>query len=205
LSDIFQEVDEDLRRDQVAKLWRRYGSYVIAAAVAIVVATGGYVAWQNYRTRQLMNEGDNFIQGVMLRNSGQSREAVQAFSTLADRTSDGYGTLARFNQAATLAERGETADAVKVYDSLSTSAGDRTLRDLATICSATLSLETADSAELKSRLDPIAAADNPLRYSARELLALLSLHKGDTATAKQLFKELSADQSAPSGVRSRAS
>ena len=103
-----------------------------------------------------------------------------------------------------MAEHGETADAVKIYDQIAAAASDRSLRDLATLCSASLSLDTAEPADLKAKLDPIAAPDNPFRHSARELSALLALRNGDAATAKELFKELAADQSAPSGVRARA-
>lgn len=204
MSDVFKEVDEDLRRDQLDKLWRRYGAYVIAGAIAIVLATAAYVYWQNYRLKQVMAEGDAFFQAVMLRSASQEREAAQAFSALADRSSDGYGMLARFNEAGTLADRGELAQAVDIYDRLSSSASDRTLRDIATLCSVSLSLDTVDPAELKARLDPIAAPDNPLRFSARELLALLALRKGDFAVAKQMFTELSTDKSVPQGIRTRA-
>ncbi len=204
MSDIFQEVDEDLRRDRFAKLWKRYGSLVIAGAVAIVVATGAYVAWKNYRTKQLMAEGDSFVQALVLRANGQTREAADAFAALAARTNDGYGMLARFNQAAILAQRGDAAEAVKSYDALASSGPDATLRDLAVLCSVSLSLESVDPAELQARLAPIAKPDNPLRYSARELSALVALHAGDKAKARDLFKELSGDETAPSGIRSRA-
>jgi len=205
VSDIFKEVDEDLRRDQIEKLWRRYGLYVLVGAVAIVAAVAFYsLYWQPHRDDKLKAEGDLFFQAVMLRNTSQEREAAQAFSALADRSSSGYGLLARLDEASTLADRGELAQAVGIYDQLSASASDPTLRDLATLCSVSLSLDTVDPAELKARLDPIAAPDNPLRFSARELLALLAVRKGDSGAAKQMFTELSTDNSAPQGVRARA-
>jgi len=204
LSDIFQEVDEDLRRDRLAKLWKLYGSYVIGAALALVVATGAYVAWQNYRVKQLMAEGDSFVEALVMRGNGQTREAADAFAALAARTNDGYGTLARFNQAAILAQRGDAGEAVKIYDALAASAPDAALRDLAALSSISLSLESVDPAELQSRLAPIAKPDNPLRYSARELSALVALRAGDKAKARDLFKELSGDETAPSGIRTRA-
>ncbi len=33
MSDIFTEVDEEVRREQLKKLWERYGNYAVAAAV----------------------------------------------------------------------------------------------------------------------------------------------------------------------------
>ena len=204
MSDVFQEVDEDLRRDQLAKLWKRYGIYVIGAAVAIVAATGGYVAWKNYRTKQLMAQGDAFVQALVLRANGESREAVDAFAALADSTSDGIGTLARFNQAALLADRGDAAEAVKVYDALATQAPQKALRDIAVLCAVALSLESVDAAESQARLEPLMAPDNPFRFSAKELSALVALHAGDTAKARDLFKALAEDETAPSGIRGRA-
>ncbi len=204
LSDIFQEVSEDIRRDQLAKLWKRYGIFVIAGAVAIVAATGGYVAWKNYRTQQLMAQGDAFIQALVLRAGGQTREAVDAFTALADSTDDGIGTLARFNQAALLAERGDAAEAVKVYETLAAAAPEKPLRDLAVLCAVALSLESVDAADSQARLAPLMAPDNPFRYSARELSALSALRAGDTARARDLFKALAEDEAVPSGVRGRA-
>ena len=39
MSDIFREVDEDVRKDQSLAFWKKYGPYVIAAAVAIMTVT----------------------------------------------------------------------------------------------------------------------------------------------------------------------
>lgn len=204
MSDIFKEVDEDLRRDQLNKLWKRYGVFVIAGAVAIVAATGGYVAWKNYRQQQLTAQGDAFVQALVLRAQGQTREAVDAFANLAEGTDDGIATLARFNQAALLADRGDPGEAVKVYDRIAAEAPEKALRDLAVLCAVTLSLETVDPAESQARLEPLMTPDNPYRHSARELSALLALHTGDTAKARELFQTLAEDETAPSGIRSRA-
>lgn len=204
MSDVFQEVDEDLRRDQFTKLWKRYGIFVIAGAVAIVAATGGYVAWKNYRTKQLMAQGDAFIQALVLRADGQTREAVDAFAALADGTNDGIGTLARFNQAAILAERGEAAEAVKVYDGIAADAQQKALRDIAVLSAVALSLETVDAGESQARLEPLMAPGNPFRYSAQELSAIIALRAGDTAKARDLLKALAGDEAAPSSIRGRA-
>ena len=45
MADIFHEVDEEVRREQLKKLWERYSVYIIAAAVLIVV---GIAAWRGY-------------------------------------------------------------------------------------------------------------------------------------------------------------
>ena len=47
MSDIFREIDEELRRDNLLKLWSRYGRYVIAVAVLALVIAGAIVAWRD--------------------------------------------------------------------------------------------------------------------------------------------------------------
>ena len=50
MADIFDEIDEDLKRDQMQMLWARYGKIVMAVVAVIVLLVAlrqGYVAWQS--------------------------------------------------------------------------------------------------------------------------------------------------------------
>jgi hypothetical protein len=49
MSDIFREVDEDLRRDRLEKIWKRYGAAFVGAVLLIVAGTAGFVAWRNHQ------------------------------------------------------------------------------------------------------------------------------------------------------------
>ncbi len=202
---IFREVDEDLRREHYEKLWRRYGNYVIGAAVAAVVVTAAIVGWRDYQTRQRLTQGDSFARAVTLATAGQRRAAADAFESLAEEAHPGYATLARFNVAALRAERGDLAGAVAIYDELAETAVNETLRSLAVILSVSYSLENADPAELSERLAPLTAEDNPWRYSALELTALLSGRTGDKERERDIFTRLFEDPGAPAGIRARAS
>ena len=42
LTDIFHEVDEEVRRERLQKLWERYSIYIIALAVLIVAGVGAW-------------------------------------------------------------------------------------------------------------------------------------------------------------------
>src|SRR5262249_57064316 len=37
-----REIDEELRREQLLKLWEQYGTYVVAAAALLILAIGGH-------------------------------------------------------------------------------------------------------------------------------------------------------------------
>ena len=100
MSDIFREIDEELRRDNIAKLWERYGAYLIGFAVVVVLITAGIVGWREYRSRQLQAEGTRYAAAVDLARKGEDDKAVQAFATVARDASGGHSLLARFEEAA---------------------------------------------------------------------------------------------------------
>jgi hypothetical protein len=203
LADIFQEVDEDLKHEQFLRLWKRYGSYVLVLAVLIVAATAGYVVWNQHRMAKRMAEGNAFAAAMNLADADRLGDAASAFADVAAKSSGGYASLARLRQAALLARQGDAAGAVKVYDALASSGADKIIRDLASLQSIALSLETVDPGELKARLKPL--IDNSTwRYSALELSALLAVRTGDKEHAREILAELKDDAGAPSGVRSRA-
>jgi hypothetical protein len=65
-------------------------------------------------------------------------------------------------------------------------------------------IDTVDREALVQRVAPLAADDNPWRYSAREILAVLARRGGDMGKARELYSGLANDVAAPSGIRSRA-
>lgn len=205
MSDIFTEVDEEVRRDQAFKYWQRYGKYVIAGAVAIVVATGGYVAYRDWSRKQATAEGARFIAATDLAAQGQNAPAATAFADIAKDGPAGYAALARLRAAALKAEAGDAAGAAEIYRAIAAdSAVDRDLRDAATYLAALQVAGTADPAELERQLASLTTPRNAWRHSAWEAIAIAALRGGDTAKARELYTKIADDADAPAGLRARA-
>src|ERR1700720_2185586 len=83
VTDIFQEVDEEVRREQLKKLWQRYGNFIIAACLLVVVAVGAWRGYEWWETKKAAENGAAFEQAVMLAESGKQQEAEAAFAKLA--------------------------------------------------------------------------------------------------------------------------
>jgi hypothetical protein len=203
VTDIFREVDEDLKRDQAIQLWKRYGKYVIAFAVATVLATAGIVGWQNYREKQRAAEGRAFALAMELANRGDAA-ASTAMNNIVNQ-GGGYRTLALLQEAGLKLRAGNKAAATAIYDGIAAD-GDvqQPFRDLATILSALTSIDTAAASAIDKRIQPLLAPGSAFRPSALELEGLLALKQGDSKAAKKTFQELADDTTAPSGLRQRA-
>jgi hypothetical protein len=204
LADIFHEVDEEVRRERLQKLWNRYSIHIIALAVLIVAAIGAWRGYEWWQAKQAAAAGALFEQALTLSEQGKHAEAEAAFAKVAAEAPAGYRMLARFRAAAELAHS-KPADAVKAYDQI---AGDdtlgTTLQDLAALRAGMLLVDSAPLSDMRKRLDPLAAPDRSFRASAREMLALSAWHNKDFTTARHYIDMLTQDALTPPGARARA-
>lgn len=204
MSDIFQEVDEEVRRERLKKLWEQYSGVIITVALVIVVGIGGWRAYQWWEAKQAAEAGRQFEAAVQLSEQGKHDEAAALFAKLSTESTAGYRTLARFRAAQELATR-DTQAAVKAYDALAADRGiGQPLQDLAEIRGTLLLVDTAPYEELRTRLEPLTANDRPFHHTARELLALSAWRAGDQTASRRWIDLILTDAETPSSVRARA-
>ena len=204
---LLREVDEDLRRDRMLRLWKRYGSFAIALVIGLLVAVAGVQIWKHYERQRLAEASMQFAEASAAAATDPAL-AVAGFAALADEGPRGYALLARLQEAALLARQGDHAGAVAAYERAARSTDDAVYRDLATLMSVLAAMQApageVDANEVEGKLARLAGDSDPWRYSARELQALMALKSGQTAEAERLLKQLVADPGVPAGVRERA-
>ncbi len=204
MSDIFHEVDEEVRREQLKKLWQRYGNYMVAACILVVAGVGAWRGYEWWVTKKAAESGAAFEQAVTLAEAGKAQDAEAAFAKLANDGTAGYRVLSRLREAAELSHTDPKA-AVKAYEELAADRGaGQVIQDIAAVRTGFLQVDTSSYADMRARLEPLTAADRPFRYSARELLALSAWKNGDMAAARQWADMIIADPQTPAGARSRA-
>ncbi|MCW2086337.1 UNVERIFIED_ORG: hypothetical protein M2193_008512 [Bradyrhizobium japonicum] len=204
MSELFDEVDEEVRREQLKKLWEKYSIYFIALMVLIVAAVGGWRGYQYLEAKKAAEAGAAFEKAVELSEQDKHAEAETAFTELAAKAPSGYRTLARLRAAAEAAGRDPKA-AAKMYDDI---AADRGVggewQDLAKIRAAGLLVDSASYADMQQRLEASATPKSTFRHSARELLALSAWRNNDTTAARKWLDAIAEDGETPPGLRSRA-
>jgi hypothetical protein len=203
VSDIFREVDEEVRREQLKKLWDRYGNYVVAAAVLLVAAVAVWRAYMWWEAKKAAETGAAFEAATTLAEAGKRSEAETAFAKIATDGTAGYRHLARMREAAELAQ-GDAKAAIAAYDQI---VADRAvgpvLQDLAALRAGALLIDSGALAEAQRRLEPLAANDRTFRHTAREFLVLAAWRAGDAAAAKRWFDLIMTDAQTPAATRSR--
>jgi hypothetical protein len=204
VSELFDEVDEEVRRDQLKKLWDQYSIYIIAGALLIIAAVGGWRGYQYLEAKKAAEAGAAFDRAVELSEQNKHAEAEAAFNDLAAKAPSGYRMLARMRAAAEVATHDPQA-AAKMYDDI---AADRSVgaeqRDLAKIRAAELLLEKTSYPDMLARLEASAAPDATFRHTARELLALSAWRANDSAAARKWLDLIAGDGETPPSLRSRA-
>jgi len=204
VSELFNEVDEEVRRDQLKKLWDQYSIYIVALALLIIAGVGGWRGYQYLEAKKAAEAGAAFDKAAELSEANKHAEAEAAFADLAAKAPWGYRILARLRTAAEVANRDEPA-AAKMFDDIAadTSVGAPE-RDLARIRAAQLLLETTSYPNMLQRLEPATAAGATFRHTARELLALSAWRANDTTAARQWLDLIANDGESPPSLRSRA-
>jgi len=204
VSELFDEVDEDVRRDQLKKLWDQYSIYIVAAALLIIAAVGGWRGYQYLEAQKAAEAGAAFDKAVELSEANKHSEAEAAFNELAAKAPYGYRMMARLRAAGEVAARDPKA-AAKLYDDI---AADRsmsaTAQDLAKIRAAELLVDSSSYPDMLQRLEPSTAPGATYRHTARELLALSAFRAGDNAAARKWLDLIANDGETPPSLRSRA-
>lgn len=204
MSELFDQVDEEVRREQLKKLWDKYSIVFIALMVLVVAAVGGWRGYQYLEGKKAAEAGAAFEKAAELSDQDKHAEAEAAFAELSAKAPAGYRTLARLRAAAEAAPRDPKA-AAKMFDDI---AADRSVggewQDLAKIRAAGLLVDSAPYADMQQRLEPSATPKSTFRHSAREMLALSAWRNNDMTAARKWLDAIAEDGETPPGLRSRS-
>ena len=203
MSDIFHEVDEEVRREQLKKLWDRYGNYVVAAAVLVVVVLAAWRGYQWWEAKKAAETGAAFEAAAALAEAGKHADAEAAYAKIVADGTAGDRHLARLREAAQLAQVDAKA-AVAAYETIAADASvGPVLQDLAALRAGAMLIDTGSFDEARRVLEPLAGNDRTFRHTAREMLVLAAWRAGDASAAKRWFDVISTDVQTPSATRTR--
>lgn len=207
MSDVFEEVNEDLRRENNIKLWKKFGPWVIGVCVLVVVAVGGNQYYKNYQIAEAVNASNAYDAYLTVINEDGATGASGAEQLAAVEKSGhaGYIYLSKMSQADAFARDKNLIEAVRLYDTI---ASDSSLtqndRDIAGIKAAYLLVDSATLEDIKKRVENINVVENAFRFQARELIALSAYKHEKFVESHEVFLSLSQNAQTPDSIRARA-
>ncbi len=202
MSDIFQEVEEDVRRERYEQLWKKYGNYVIAAASVLVLAVGAYQAWRAYDLRQRQAVSDRYEAALQLAQTDPLKAEI-AFDALVKDAPSGYATLAKFHLAGQYLAQGKRDPAVALLKEL-VNVSNPVLANTARLRLAWLLADASPKADVVMLLQPLSAPDSQWRFAAQEVVAYIDFKDGQRGQAQAEYEKLAQEAEAPAGLRQRA-
>lgn len=203
MSDIFHEVDEEVRQERLQKWWKKYGDYVMAGVSILVIGVAGWTYWQHYEQQQRYKASADMESAAQISQAGQDDLAAQAYAKIAKKAPSGYALVATLSQADSLLASGRTNDAVKIYMQIAAKDKDG-LGQVARMRAAWAQADTLSAPALTELLAPLNDGKSQWRFLAKELLAYRAMKDKDLATALRGYQSLSDAKDAPQSVRGRA-
>ena len=200
MSDIFREVEEDVRRERFEKLWKAYGIYAIAALVLLFAGIGGWQVWQRHELQERQKFSDSFLAAQRISNP---QTAASTFADLARNAPKGYGVVARLSQAGAMFASGQRDGAIDLYKQIAKD-DSGPIGSVARLRAGWGLAETATRAEVAELLKPLDRPGNAWRSNAREVLAYADYRAMDTKSALTKYNELALAPESPNGLRARA-
>lgn len=203
MADIFREIDEEVRRDKAAELWKKYGWVITGLAVLAVLAVAAWQFWLHRENQASQAVGARLEAALKSSRDGDSKQAETILKELAGSAPAGYRLIARFRLAAETA-KGDAAAGATAFDALANDATlDATHRDLARLRAGILRVDLSPYAEVKTALEPLASPQGVWRHSAREFLGVAALKANNFDEAGRWFDAAITDPQAPQALRQR--
>ncbi|WP_294122950.1 tetratricopeptide repeat protein [Sphingomonas sp.] len=200
-----REVDENLRRDQMADMAKSYGKWIIAAVVLFLGAVGGYLYWQSNSQKQAAADSETISAALDKAASGSSKGAQAELAPLGDSANDVTRASALLGQAALALRKNDRKTAIDLYTKVENDSGlPQPYRDLALVRRTMTEFDALKPDEVIARLKPLTEQGKPFFGTAGEMTGMAMLDKGDKVGAGQLFARIASDKQVPQSIRARA-
>ncbi len=202
--DFISEVQEELRKDDYNRWLRKYGPYVAALLVAIVMAAA-YIEWKKaHDNRQSEQLSAVYLQAAEAAEAGASDQAFNEFLNMSQDAPAGYAGLSLMRAAEIKLDEGDQAEAVRLLDEAANAFEYPRHQQLAQLKAAYILTAQGRYDDVRMRVTPLSESEQPYAFLAKELLGFIEKETGNYKAAREQFLYLERIPGAPPGVQARA-
>ena len=198
MSDLMNEVDDDLRRQKLEQFWLENRNWIIGGILLAIVSTAGMTWWRSYTYQQNVLQTQGLLQAIDSNDAGKLAD----YAKTGDRN---HAALAKLTEAGLLVQKKQADDAVKIYNDIADTTGvDGTLREYARLLSVMQRLDKDDPQKLHGEIEKMSRSGHAFHFSALEMDALLYAKENNLKTAIDRLAIIAGAADAPDDVRTRA-
>jgi hypothetical protein len=173
MADIFDEVSEELKQDQLIQLWKKYSKFIITFFILLVLSVSTYQVYMIWNEKKLTESSERFFSGLEKLDNKDFEKSAEIFLNSSLDQKDSYRFLSIFGLAHSNFENGKISEMVLNYQTIYK---DKTIgnyyQDLARILSV-MKDNKSNFNELQERLTPILNSPSKLQLLAAELQIVL--------------------------------
>ena len=190
MADIFDEVSEELKQDQLKQIWNKYSKYIISVAFILFISVLGYFFYEKWRLEKIEVSSSQFFSGIEKLEKKEFLSSIEIFSKNVDQAHQGYKTLSLFGIAEANFKIGKVDEMILNYKSIYENQNiDVYYRDLARLLS--VMKDNVSSFEIQKKiLDPILNSPSKLQLLAAELEIMLLIRFNKIDEAKLSISKL---------------
>ena len=190
MADIFDEVSEELKQDQLIQVWKKYSRLIITLIIIFIVSLGSYQAYIKWNKKQIEAVSEQYFQALKKLEDKNYLESYNLFSKNSQNDKSGYGILSLFGLAESNYQSGKLDQMIinykNIYDNESL---DIFYRNLSRILSV-LKDNKSSFDQQKLLLEPILNSPSKLQILAAELEVLLFIKFDKIKEAQTALNEL---------------
>jgi hypothetical protein len=200
-----REVDEELRREQMSNIGKRYGLWIIVAVLVALAAFGGWTWWNHHQNTLAGEQGEQLAIALDDIQSGRVAQASDIVGKLTSSDKDAVRATALLTQADMLLSKNDTKGAAAAFAKV---AADETLaqpfRDMALVRQTAVEYDSLQPQQVIDRLRGLADKGSPWLGSAGEMVAVAYLRQNKLQQAGQTFGLIAQSDGVPDSIRARA-
>lgn len=190
MADIFDEVSEELKQDQLKQIWNTYSKYIISVACILFISALGYFFYDKWKLEKIEVSSSQFFSGIEKLEKKEFLSSIEIFSKNVDQAHQGYKTLSLFGIAEANFKIGKVDEMILNYKSIYENQNiDVYYRDLARLLS--VMKDNVSSFEIQKKiLEPILNSPSKLQLLAAELEIMLLIRFNKIDEAKLSISKL---------------
>ena len=204
MSNLFNEIDDDLRQDRLKSIWASYKNSIFAAVIVISLILIGSESYQYLSKSKAEKSGLLFSQIIESIGDDNHELASDFIDELLESGSSDYKTYALLLRSENLISQDKLTEAKETYIDLIKKAENSLIRDVAKLKLSYLNVDSSSFDEIEEELSIILEDDSPLSLFAYEVLAMSAYKHGLYQRGTEYLNIIVTNEKTTNGMFERA-